>query len=197
MRYKIQGATCTVMWLAWYIYSRRSSAQLTHLEWFSSSSVYGLSTKLPFSEDDITDSPASLYAATKKADEMIAHTYNHIHGISVTALRFFTVYGSYGRPDMAYFSFANNIVHGKPITCFQGKGGNGLARGFTHISGVVEGVLAALETSEPSGKKSDGSKPPFRIFLPWEQNPRNRFRFRVEVRKTLGEGSKTRLHPYD
>jgi UDP-glucuronate 4-epimerase len=163
----------------------------------SSSSVYGLNTKLPFSEDDITDSPASLYAATKKADEMIAHTYNHIHGISVTALRFFTVYGSYGRPDMAYFSFANNIVHGKPITCFQGKGGNGLARGFTHISGVVEGVLAALETSEPSGKKSDGSKPPFRFFLPWEQNPRNRFRFRVEVRKTLGEGSKTRLHPYD
>jgi UDP-glucuronate 4-epimerase len=67
---------------------------------------------------------------------------------------------------MAYFSFANNIVHGKPITCFQGKGGNGLARDFTHISGVVEGVLAALETSEPSGKKSDGSKPPFRIFLP-------------------------------
>ena len=78
----------------------------------SSSSVYGLNTKVPFSETDMTDSPASLYAATKKSDELLAHTYNAIHGVAVTALRFFTVYGPLGRPDMAYFSFANNIVKG-------------------------------------------------------------------------------------
>jgi len=130
----------------------------------SSSSVYGLNTKVPFREDDATDSPASLYAATKKSDELIAHTYNHIHGVAITALRFFTVYGAYGRPDMAYFSFANNIVRGKPITIFQGEGGAELARDFTHISDVVKGVVAALETSEASGKRADGSKPPFRVY---------------------------------
>jgi UDP-glucuronate 4-epimerase len=130
----------------------------------SSSSVYGLNTKVPFREDDATDSPASLYAATKKSDELIAHTYNHIHGVAITALRFFTVYGAYGRPDMAYFSFANNIVRGKPITIFQGEGGAELARDFTHVSDVVKGVVAALETSEASGKRADGSKPPFRVY---------------------------------
>ena len=90
----------------------------------SSSSVYGLNTKVPFSETDMTDSPASLYAATKKSDELLAHTYNAIHGVAVTALRFFTVYGPLGRPDMAYFSFANNIVKGKPIKIFTGPGGS-------------------------------------------------------------------------
>jgi UDP-glucuronate 4-epimerase len=130
----------------------------------SSSSVYGLNTKVPFREDDATESPASLYAATKKSDELIAHTYNHIHGVAITALRFFTVYGAYGRPDMAYFSFANNIVRGKPITIFQGEGGAELARDFTHVSDVVKGVVAALETSEASGKRADGSKPPFRVY---------------------------------
>ena len=119
---------------------------------------------MPFSEDDVTDTPASLYAATKKADELLAHTYNHIHGVAITALRFFTVYGAYGRPDMAYFSFANNIVRGKPITIFQGEGGAELARDFTHVSDVVKGVVAALETSEASGKRADGSKPPFRVY---------------------------------
>ena len=137
----------------------------------SSSSVYGLNTKVPFSEDDVTDSPASLYAATKKADELLAHTYNHIHGVAITALRFFTVYGPYGRPDMAYFSFANNIVRGKPITIFQGEGGSELARDFTHISDVVEGIVASLETSEASGKRPDGTKPPFRVYNLGNKHP--------------------------
>ena len=89
--------------------------------WASSSSVYGLNTKVPFSEADRTDQPASLYAATKKAGEEIAHTYNHIYGLSLTALRFFTVYGPWGRPDMAYFSFTQNILDGKVIKVYQGS----------------------------------------------------------------------------
>lgn len=130
----------------------------------SSSSVYGLNKKLPFSEHDRTDQPASLYAATKKANEALAHTYNHIHGLSVTSLRFFTVYGPFGRPDMAYFSFANNIVRNKPISIFKGEGDEELARDFTHVSDIVAGIVSSLETSEVSGRKPDGSKPLLRTF---------------------------------
>ncbi len=130
----------------------------------SSSSVYGLNTKTPFSEDDVTDSPASLYAATKKANELLAHTYNHIHGLAITSLRFFTVYGPYGRPDMAYFSFAVNIMRGEPVTIFQGEDGKELSRDFTHISDIVEGIISSLLTSEASGIRSNGSKPPLRVF---------------------------------
>uniref|UniRef100_A0A804PVV8 NAD-dependent epimerase/dehydratase domain-containing protein n=1 Tax=Zea mays TaxID=4577 RepID=A0A804PVV8_MAIZE len=89
--------------------------------WASSSSVYGLNDRVPFSEAHRTDRPASLYAATKKAGEEITHTYNHIYGLSVTGLRFFTVYGPWGRPDMAYFSFTRNILQGKPITVYRGR----------------------------------------------------------------------------
>jgi len=152
----------------------------------SSSSVYGLNTKVPFSESDVTDSPASLYAATKKADELIAHSYNHIHGVSLTALRFFTVYGAYGRPDMAYFSFANNIVRGKPIKIFQGEGGTELARDFTFIGDVVKGITAALDTSEPSGKKPDGTKPPFRVFNLGNKTPVTVSDFVSTLEKHLG-----------
>ncbi|MCO5609253.1 hypothetical protein L7F22_063477 [Adiantum nelumboides] len=132
----------------------------------SSSSVYGLNSKVPFSEDDRTDHPASLYAATKKADEVLAHTYNHIYGLSITALRFFTVYGPWGRPDMAYFSFTRNIVEGKPITIFQGPHGEELARDFTFIDDIVKGCVASLDTALPStgsgGRKR--RKAQFRIF---------------------------------
>jgi UDP-glucuronate 4-epimerase len=161
----------------------------------SSSSVYGLNTKTPFREDDRTDSPASLYAATKKADELLAHTYNHIHGVAVTGLRFFTVYGSFGRPDMAYFSFANNIVRGKPITIFQGENGKELARDFTHISDVVKGVVASLETSEASGKKPDGSKPPFRIFNLGNKHPVTVSDFVSILEKHLGKEAKREYVP--
>eukprot|EP00271_Cylindrocystis_brebissonii_P011523 TRINITY_DN29366_c0_g1_i1.p1 TRINITY_DN29366_c0_g1~~TRINITY_DN29366_c0_g1_i1.p1 ORF type:complete len:354 (+),score=46.34 TRINITY_DN29366_c0_g1_i1:670-1731(+) len=125
----------------------------------SSSSVYGLNTKVPFSEDDRTDQPASLYAATKKADELLGHTYNHIYGLSITALRFFTVYGPWGRPDMAYFSFARNILEGKPIKIFKGPNGEELARDFTYIDDVVRGCLGALDTATPStgGRGAGGS----------------------------------------
>ncbi|XP_008794398.1 UDP-glucuronate 4-epimerase 1 [Phoenix dactylifera] len=125
--------------------------------WASSSSVYGLNEKVPFSESDRTDRPASLYAATKKAGEEITHTYNHIYGLSITGLRFFTVYGPWGRPDMAYFSFTRNILQGKPITIYRGKNRVDLARDFTYIDDIVKGCLGSLDTAEKStgsgGKK--------------------------------------------
>lgn len=121
--------------------------------WASSSSVYGLNSKVPFSEKDRTDEPASLYAATKKAGEEIAHTYNHIHGLSITGLRFFTVYGPWGRPDMAYFFFAKDILKGKTIHIFEAPDHGTVARDFTYIDDVVKGCLAALDTA----KKSTGS----------------------------------------
>ncbi|KAG6402722.1 hypothetical protein SASPL_134929 [Salvia splendens] len=125
--------------------------------WASSSSVYGLNTKVPFSERDRTDQPASLYAATKKAGEEIAHTYNHIYGLSLTALRFFTVYGPWGRPDMAYFFFTKDILKGKSIPIFEAPNHGTVARDFTYIEDIVKGCLAALDTTEKStgsgGKK--------------------------------------------
>ncbi|TYI68730.1 hypothetical protein E1A91_D08G108400v1 [Gossypium mustelinum] len=133
--------------------------------WASSSSVYGLNEKIPFSEADRTDQPASLYAATKKAGEEITHTYNHIYGLSITGLRFFTVYGPWGRPDMAYFSFTRNILQGKPITIFRGKNRGDLARDFTYIDDI-EGCLGSLDTSGTStgsGGKKRGPAP-YRIF---------------------------------
>ncbi|XP_058085679.1 UDP-glucuronate 4-epimerase 3-like [Magnolia sinica] len=121
--------------------------------WASSSSVYGLNSKVPFSEWDRTDQPASLYAATKKAGEEIAHTYNHIYGLSITGLRFFTVYGPWGRPDMAYFFFTQDILQGKKIPIFEGPNHGTVARDFTYIDDIVKGCLASLDTA----KKSTGS----------------------------------------
>ncbi|KAK7247078.1 hypothetical protein RIF29_41955 [Crotalaria pallida] len=118
--------------------------------WASSSSVYGLNTENPFSELHRTDQPASLYAATKKAGEEIAHTYNHIYGLSLTGLRFFTVYGPYGRPDMAYFFFTKDILNGNTIEVYQTQEGNEVARDFTYIDDVVKGCLGALDTAEKS-----------------------------------------------
>ncbi|XP_059636014.1 UDP-glucuronate 4-epimerase 1 [Cornus florida] len=134
--------------------------------WASSSSVYGLNEKVPFSESDRTDQPASLYAATKKAGEEITHTYNHIYGLSITGLRFFTVYGPWGRPDMAYFSFTKNILEGKQITVYRGKNRVDLARDFTYIDDIVKGCVRSLDTaakSTGSGGKKRGPAP-YRIY---------------------------------
>ncbi|XP_007039971.2 PREDICTED: UDP-glucuronate 4-epimerase 5 [Theobroma cacao] len=134
--------------------------------WASSSSVYGLNSKVPFSEKDRTDQPASLYAATKKAGEEIAHTYNHIYGLSITGLRFFTVYGPWGRPDMAYFFFTRDIMKGKTITLYESPDKGSVARDFTYIDDVVKGCLGALDTAKKStgsgGKKRGPAQ--FRIF---------------------------------
>ncbi|KAI8023943.1 UDP-glucuronate 4-epimerase 3 [Camellia lanceoleosa] len=131
--------------------------------WASSSSVYGLNTKVPFSEKDRTDQPASLYAATKKAGEEIAHTYNHIHGLSLTGLRFFTVYGPWGRPDMAYFFFTRDILKGKSIPIFEASNHGTVARDFTYIDDIVKGCLAALDTAEKSTGSGGKKKGPAQL----------------------------------
>ena len=124
------------------------------------------SMQVPFSESDRTDHPASLYAATKKAGEGIAHTYNHIYGLSITGLRFFTVYGPWGRPDMAYFFFTKDILRGNPINIYTGHGGKDIARDFTYIDDIVKGCVASLDTAEKStgsgGKKTGPAQ--LRIF---------------------------------
>jgi UDP-glucuronate 4-epimerase len=116
--------------------------QIEHLVYASSSSVYGGNTKLPFAEDDPVDHPVSLYAATKKANELMAHSYSHLYGLPCSGLRFFTVYGPWGRPDMAYWSFTKAILAGEPISVFNhGR----MQRDFTFIDDIVAGVLAVLD----------------------------------------------------
>ena len=120
----------------------RRLPRLDHIVFASSSSVYGLSEDLPFVETDPVDKPGSVYAATKRSGELIAHSYGHLHGIPQTGLRFFTVYGPWGRPDMAYYSFALAIERGEPLTLFEG---DDLTRDFTFIDDIVAGVLRALD----------------------------------------------------
>jgi UDP-glucuronate 4-epimerase len=117
------------------------------LVYASSSSVYGCNAKTPFSVQDATDQPANLYAATKKANELLAYSYHHLHGLTTIGLRYFTVYGPWGRPDMAYFSFTEAILKGEPIRLFN----NGqMWRDFTYIDDAVQGTIAALDHSENS-----------------------------------------------
>ncbi|ALG67531.1 NAD-dependent epimerase [Beggiatoa leptomitoformis] len=113
-----------------------------HLVYASSSSVYGLNSKIPFSTQDNTDHPASLYAASKKANELMAHTYSHLYQLPTTGLRFFTVYGEWGRPDMAYFSFTQAILAGQPINIYNN--GN-MQRDFTYIADIIEGLMRVLD----------------------------------------------------
>jgi UDP-glucuronate 4-epimerase len=139
-----------------------------HLVYASSSSVYGANTNMPFSIHDNVDHPVSLYAATKKANELMAHTYSHLYGLPTTGLRFFTVYGPWGRPDMALFLFTQAILAGKPIDVFNhGK----MRRDFTYIDDIVEGVVRTMDhTAAPnslwSGMNPDPgtSKAPYRIY---------------------------------
>ena len=120
-----------------------------HLVYASSSSVYGRNAKVPFSEEDRTDSPVSLYAATKKANELMAHTYASLYSIPTTGLRFFTVYGPWGRPDMAPMLFADAISEGRPIRVFNG---GDLARDFTYIDDITEGVVRVVAGVPPTGE---------------------------------------------
>ena len=123
--------------------------RVRHLVYASSSSVYGRNAKVPFSEDDRTDSPVSLYAATKKANELMAHTYASLYSIPTTGLRFFTVYGPWGRPDMAPMLFADAILEGRPIRVFNG---GDLARDFTYIDDITEGVVRVVAGVPPTGE---------------------------------------------
>ncbi len=139
-----------------------------HLVYASSSSVYGGHTKMPFSEHDSVDHPVSMYAATKKANELMAHTYSHLFGLPTTGLRFFTVYGPWGRPDMALFLFTRAILEGRPIDVFNhGR----MQRDFTYVDDIVEGVVRVLDrVAEPNPQwRADAPDPatgsaPYRVF---------------------------------
>ncbi len=126
----------------------RRLPKLAHFVFASSSSVYGLNTAMPFSEADRVDTPVSLYAATKRADELIGHAYSHLYQLPQTGLRFFTVYGPWGRPDMAYYGFAQAIMAGTPITLYDG---GTLRRDFTYIDDIVAGVLGAAGKPPEAG----------------------------------------------
>lgn len=141
----------------------RHSGSCRHLVYASSSSVYGANTSLPFAVEDRVDQPISLYAATKKADELISETYSHLYRIAQTGLRFFTVYGPWGRPDMAMWLFTDAILRGQPIQVFNG---GDMRRDFTFIDDIVTGVVACLDNPPPDDGtiKAGGSRGPHRIY---------------------------------
>jgi len=157
----------------------RRLERLEHFVFASSSSVYGGNTKLPFSVTDRVDSPLSLYAASKRAGELLAHADAHVHGMPLTGLRFFTVYGPWGRPDMAAFIFIRKILAGDPIPVFNG---GDMKRDFTYIDDIVAGVLAVLEKPPPAG---DG--PPFRLYNLGNNKSEPLMRFIAVLEAALGK----------
>ena len=173
--------------------------KVAHLAYASSSSVYGGNTKMPFSEHDSVDHPISMYAATKKANELMAHTYSHLFGLPTTGLRFFTVYGPWGRPDMALFLFTKAILDGKPINVFNhGK----MQRDFTYVDDIVEGVIRVVDhTAEPdAGFNSSQPDPgrsaaPFRVFNIGNNNPVMLMDFIAAIEKSLGREAEKNFMP--
>ncbi len=160
---------------------------LRHLVYASSSSVYGGNTKVPFAVEDRVDQPISLYAATKRADELLSHCYSHLYRLPATGLRFFTVYGPWGRPDMAYFLFADAIAAGRPITLYnQGE----MERDFTAIDDVVAGVLAALDRPPAMGDAA-----PHRIYNLGSHRPVALRRFVAVLEQAFGIEAEIRLAP--
>lgn len=160
---------------------------IKHLLYASSSSVYGQNKKIPFSTDDRVDNPISLYAATKKSNELMAYTYSHLFSIPTTGLRFFTVYGEYGRPDMAYFGFTNKIVNGEPIKIFN----NGdMKRDFTYIDDIVDGIIKLID-----GSKSLELKPPYKIYNIGNNSPEKLMDFIETLEKHLGMKAKKEFLP--
>ncbi len=173
--------------------------RVEHLVYASSSSVYGLNTAMPFSVHDNVDHPVSLYAATKKANELMAHTYSHLYRLPTTGLRFFTVYGPWGRPDMALFLFTKAILAGKPIQVFnEGR----MQRDFTFIDDIVEGVLRTLDhVARPnpawnSAEPDPGTSPaPYRIYNIGNNNPVELTRFIAAIETALGRKAIRELLP--
>jgi UDP-glucuronate 4-epimerase len=172
---------------------------IKHLTYASTSSVYGANTKMPFSEHEGVNHPLTLYAATKKANEMMAHTYSHLFEIPTTGLRFFTVYGPWGRPDMALFRFTRNILAGEPIDVYNyGKH----RRDFTYVDDIVEGIYrVALQPATPNsnwdGKNPDpaSSLAPFRIYNIGNNNPVELLEYIEMLEKKLGKRAKMNLLP--
>ena len=177
--------------------SRHSGVK--HLAFASSSSVYGANTKLPFSEHDNVDHPVSLYAATKKANELMAHSYSHLYDLPCTGLRFFTVYGPWGRPDMALFKFTKGILEGDPIPVFNhGK----MIRDFTYIDDIVEGVVRVIDrpaspNPDWSGKTPDSatSYAPYRIYNIGNNQPVELMRYIEVLEQSLGKKAKLEMLP--
>ena len=144
---------------------------IEHLVYASSSSVYGGNTKVPFSTDDKVDNPISLYAATKKSNELMAHCYSKLYNIPSTGLRFFTVYGPAGRPDMAYFGFTNKLINGETIKIFNY--GN-CKRDFTYVDDIVEGILRVMQGAPEKKDGEDGLPiPPYNVYNIGNSNPEN------------------------
>ena len=161
-----------------------------HLVYASSSSVYGTNTKIPFATEHSVDHPISLYAATKKSNELMAHTYSHLYALPTTGLRFFTVYGPWGRPDMALFLFTKAIIEGKPIKVFNhGK----MRRDFTYIDDIVEGVIRTAN-SVPSARpdlkdediRPDVSRAPYRVYNIGNNEPVELMHLIETIEKSLG-----------
>jgi UDP-glucuronate 4-epimerase len=156
-----------------------------NLSYASSSSVYGSNKKLPFSTSDVVDNPISLYAASKKSNELMAHTYSHLFGISTTGLRFFTVYGPWGRPDMALFLFTKSALENKPIDVFN----NGdMLRDFTYIDDIVEGIIRVIDHPRTE-------TPPYKVYNIGNNNPVKLMDFITAIEKKLGKTIEKNMMP--
>jgi UDP-glucuronate 4-epimerase len=170
-----------------------------HLTYASSSSVYGANTEMPFSVHHNVDHPLSLYAATKKANELMAHTYSHLYGLPTTGLRFFTVYGPWGRPDMALFLFTKAILEGKPIDVFnEGR----MQRDFTFIDDIVEGVVRVADRTPVGDPRWSGAKPdpaasraPYRVYNIGNNAPVELMHLIGTLEKSLGKVAEKRMLP--
>ena len=173
--------------------------EVEHLVYASSSSVYGANTNMPFSIHDNVDHPVSLYAASKKANELMAHTYAHLYRLPVTGLRFFTVYGPWGRPDMALFLFTKAILAGEPIDVFNyGK----MRRDFTYVDDIVEGVMRTLDNTATPNPDWDGAQPdpgtssaPSRLYNIGNNNPVELLDLIGTLEKALGRTAEKNLLP--
>ena len=173
--------------------------QVEHLVYASSSSVYGANQKLPFAVEDAVDHPLSLYAATKKANELMAHTYSHLYGLPTTGLRFFTVYGPSGRPDISTILFADRIVRGEPIDVFN-HGQH--SRDFTYVDDIVEGVVRALDhvaapdpAYDPHRPNPGSSAAPYRVYNIGNDQPVQLLRFIELLEQNLGRRVEKHLLP--
>jgi UDP-glucuronate 4-epimerase len=170
-----------------------------HLVYASSSSVYGANTAMPFSIHQNVDHPLSLYAASKKANELMAHTYSHLYGLPTTGLRFFTVYGPWGRPDMALFKFTKAILAGEPIQVFNyGKH----RRDFTYVDDIVEGVIRTLDRPAPVNPQWDSNLPdpgtslaPWRVYNIGNSSPVELMDYIGAIEKALGKTATKELLP--
>jgi UDP-glucuronate 4-epimerase len=170
-----------------------------NLSYASSSSVYGLNASLPFSTEDSVGHPISLYAASKKSNELMAHTYSHLYGISTTGLRFFTVYGPWGRPDMALFLFVKAGLEGKTIDVFN----NGeMLRDFTYIDDIVEGVIRVIDNPAQKDKSWSGkdgrvstSSAPYKIYNIGNNNPVKLMDFITAIENRVGKTIKKNMMP--